>query len=213
MGAVSNVEIVNMALDHLGERPISSLSEQSTPAKVANRVFDRVREIVLSSGAFRFAIAVSELTQLAAGSEVYQFAYALPVDCLYPLGIVDQTSGLDLEAEWEEIGGALHTDQATVKLRYVRNETNPTRFDRLFIDALAWRLAAQMARPVTGDTELAQLAIQAYYNALKVARGHSANRARKRNNLGRGLVRRRRGIRGGSPGEEWYPGDAGYTVS
>jgi len=46
----------------------------------------------------------------------------------------------------------LLTDMYAAGLKYIRRVTDPGEFDALFTDALAWRLAAELLKPIEGSS-------------------------------------------------------------
>lgn len=56
-----------------------------------------------------------------------------------------------------------------LKINYIRRETNPAKYFPLFVNALATRLAAELAIPVTEDIRKNQLMMQLYKTALRDA--------------------------------------------
>ena len=84
----SKLEIVNIALARLGESPIQSLTEDSVPARVVSLLFDSARRSALRDYNWSFAIRSDSLARMAALPDEmfdFQYAYALPPDCLRAL--------------------------------------------------------------------------------------------------------------------------------
>ena len=187
MSAATRVEIANMALLRIGQRTIASFEESSVEATLAKRWYDRTRKTVLASAPWRFAVKNAELAVLSdAESGKYLYAYALPSDLIRALYLCDQT-GAELPVEYEVVGNQIWTDDDTGQLRYVWDQTDPNRFDVLFIDVLAYKLAAELATGITGRTDLAASMLQAYVALLPSAKSASAGAARKPQNLGQSL--------------------------
>lgn len=88
----SDVEICNMALAHLGSNTlITSLNppDGSIEASHCKTFYPHVRRLVLDVGNFDFALRRQALSTLATNpSNAWQYAYALPSDCLSPLRIL-----------------------------------------------------------------------------------------------------------------------------
>ena len=181
----------NKALRRIGEGRVNNLDYPFNSAleQDLSEIYDEVVDEVLCSGAFRFAIKVRSLGALAdAESEEYDYVYAKPADCLKPLALVDPTQGAPLQ--FEETAQGLETDESPVSLRYVARVTDPALFDKLFVSALAWRIAAEVATSI-GKPELAAQAWNGYRAEIRVAQGASSNAARKPNQDGMSTINAR----------------------
>ena len=146
--------ICNLALARLSETAIMSLDDETQPARYCKRFYAQTRDAVLQSHAWNFAIARVLLSRLAeepiAG---WAHQYALPVDCLRIL----QVNGYEWHERqglFETEGRALLTDAEVANVRYIRQVTDANLFTPLFSEALAVKLAAQLAQPLTGSREL-----------------------------------------------------------
>ncbi|MNP72820.1 hypothetical protein D3C76_1694440 [compost metagenome] len=60
----------------------------------------------------------------------------------------------------------MHTDQPEALARFTFNVEDPTYFDSLFVDAFAWKIACEVAVPLTSKAEFRQMAEQQYSMAL-----------------------------------------------
>ena len=70
------------------------------------------------------------------------------------------------------------TDSDTVKLKYIKQITDPNEFDALLIQAIGLRLASEIAESLTGRPELRNNLFGKYQSALAEARSvDSAERA------------------------------------
>lgn len=78
----------------------------------------------------------------------YKYAHALPSDFIR----VDEVGEGDRRYRIES--GYLHTDDAAVELRYVKQLTDPADFDILFARGLAVQLAKDLCVALTGSREL-----------------------------------------------------------
>lgn len=150
----SEVDICNLALQRLGAKTISSLSDDSTAARECNRVYAHARDSELRAHPWSFARA---RVALAADSTDPSFGYAkqytLPSDYIRILPTRDQS---DLQIE----NGKILTDEtAPLNLVYIKRETDPNKFDQLFIDLLVARIARDLAEKITqskGKIEISQ---------------------------------------------------------
>lgn len=166
---VSEISICNSALIKIGADVISALSQDTKSARCLNAVFDQVRDEVLRSHPWNFAITRSSLTPTA-NTPVYEYdyEYSLPSDCLRVLGFdVDD----DYETpEYVIEDGKILSNYSEMKLRYVYRNEDPSSWDPMFAEALAWRLAQQVAYALTQSASVVAYAAAGYERALAFAR-------------------------------------------
>lgn len=108
----------------------------------------------------------------------WKYAFLLPIDCLY-VRTVDDSERTDY---WRVQGRNILTDiQAPLAIAYTRDLTidpltgvNVTggerlEFDALCADAVAMRLAARIAKRITGSDSTADMMMSKYLDALRTA--------------------------------------------
>lgn len=147
MAISSNVAICNLALLRLGTNPITSLTEGTTAANACNLVFDHCRETLLRRHLWNFAI---EQVLLAADTSTPSFKYSnkfpLPADFLRVKEIYEQGSPYEIDGQF------IHTDDgAPLKFSYVKDITDPTKFDSLFVEALVLMIVLKIGARIQGD--------------------------------------------------------------
>jgi len=161
----SEVDICNLALQRLGAKTISSLSDDSTAARECNRVYAHARDSELRAHPWSFA---RDRTSLAADSTDPAFGYAkqytLPSDYLRLLPTALQD---DFQIE---NGKILTDDTAPLKIVYIKRETDPNKFDQLFVDLLVARIARDLAEKITQSKTKIELAQAIYEEMRKEAR-------------------------------------------
>lgn len=174
--ATSEVQIVNVALTILGEDPIASLTDATTAARVANRIFAPQRDALLRSHPWNFATKRATLAQLAeAPAFGFAYQYALPNDYIFVQSLNDNDQSEDVGDRYKvEMSAAgqrvLVTDEGTAQIRYTARVTDPTQFDALFDVALAQKLAAELADTLTNSTTKADFHEKKFSNRLGEAR-------------------------------------------
>lgn len=183
--AVSSVAVCSLALTRLGGQPIASLAESSKEAQLCRTFFDLSRDATLRDHPWNFATRRRALAQLASGGTdgdaaiPWSYIYAWPSDCLLARRIhnpVSTTDAIPFEAATNSNGErVIYTDQATATLVYTALVIDLTLCDPLFIEALTWKLAAELALPLTQDRGLMQVATTMYQNAIAKARTIDAN--------------------------------------
>lgn len=163
----SEITIINEALTKLGEQAILTRTEDSRPARTANRTFDSIRDTMLRQHPWNFAI---KRTTIAANSTApdwgYAVSYNLPPDFLRLLSI-NNPSELPYCIE----GTKILTDiSGTLSIRYVSRITDIDSMTFAFREALVARLAMEWAEPLSGTTTLWQQMAEMYKDKLRVAK-------------------------------------------
>ena len=163
---ITPTSICNSALAKIGAPTITSLEEQNKGARLCKRLYPTFRDDVLASYPWNFAITRVELAQLADVTPAfgYTYAYQLPSDCLRVL----ETETKD--QEWKIEGRYLVTDEASIFIKYIRREENSSLFSIMFAEALAYRLAMELAYPITQNASLRDRFEKAYKEVLRDAR-------------------------------------------
>lgn len=155
---VSEVEICNAALLKVGdENTISALGEDGREGETLALVYPQTRDLLLASHPWNFAIGRSNLSKDAV-SPAFGFSnqFLLPGDLLRALGLYGTSE------PWKVEGDRLLTDAGTAKLIYIKKVTDTGKFSPLFTEALATRIAAEIAEVITGSQEKAQKLFQEF---------------------------------------------------
>ncbi len=174
--ATSSVQIVNSGLILIGAEPINSLSDTSKAAKLANRMYDLLRQDLLLSHPWNFAVARKELAVTVNTPEYdYAYEYTLPSDVLRVLD-TDLPQGEPWEIGINPTTGdkVFMTDSSAVKIKYVKNLTDTTLFTPTFEQALAARIAAHFAYALVQSSTLQQNMYSLYKDLLSSARSFDA---------------------------------------
>lgn len=165
----SQVSIINTALGRLGANSITSLTDNSAEQILAVNAWDIVRQEVLRTHPWNFAIADIELNQIAGAPEFeYKFAYQLPSNCLRLLQVYG-------DPVFKLQGKRILTDQSVVKIKYVYDVTDTTLWDASFTDVIAQRLATELAYALTKSQTTADSMFQIYERKLRTAKHIDAN--------------------------------------
>lgn len=174
----SQTEICNRAVTKLGAARITSITENSKSARVMNALWDTVRRAELRRRIWTFAALRTTLPALASQPEWgYGHGYQMPSDCLRLLQ-VGQTFVVPALTDYRDQddsayqieNGVILTDQnAPLKIRYIRDITDPGKFDALFVEAFASKLAYEGAEELTQSLSKKQQALEDYKMALRDA--------------------------------------------
>lgn len=171
--ANSELEIVNSALHKLGVERILSFSDDSKRARISDDMYEIIRDEVLASHPWNFAIKRVELAATVSTPEFeYTYEYQLPNDCLRVLD-TDSTYGSSTSNFVIE-GRKVLSDESTLKIRYIYRNTNVYQYSPQFTEALATRLAASMAYSIVQSSEREKQLLEIYEKLIKEARSADA---------------------------------------
>lgn len=171
------VEISNVALGMIGEPPITSFQDDLTTARAVNLRFPTVRDAVLRAHPWNFAKKRQQLAQLVETPAFgYDVQFELPADWLRMLEVNPTRGGVSVTApDYRIEGRKLLLNGATeAKIVYVARISDTTRWDALATEALAGRLASELAISVTQNRTLAGQLFQQYQDKLAEARSVDA---------------------------------------
>ncbi len=194
----SPVSIFNLALAKLAQDvTISSFTERSKEARIAARLWEPMRDLVLADRQWPWAMkAVALALEDEAPIPGWRYRYARPLDCITVVAVTDENGlrrcrrmsqwcddairhryGFEYESAAGEQGTSILCDHEQAHLIYVARVTDPGRYPAQFAEALACKLAEEAAPSVIGDrgftskTGLKQL----YQLALSQAAAHDYN--------------------------------------
>ena len=167
---MTEIEICNRALDHLGADSISSLVEGTKAANLCARNYPIARDAVLRASPWNTAMrraALPALTTAPAWGFAYQ--YQVPADCLTVTRLEDEDAIFRVE------GRQILTDEgAPLNILYIARITDTAQFDPALCEAIAARLASDIAYAVTGSATMTQTMLEVYERVLREARGVDA---------------------------------------
>ena len=198
----SVVGICNLALTRIGAQTINSLDEASSAARNCTALYEPTRDTMLRARPWRFARRRAVLAALGLDESQmpreWRHVYALPADCLTALyiepadgGSIDYLRGCHREYEYRRIPDEtppfelradrqILTDEEEAVLIYTGRVEDPTRFDPLFVEALSWRLGADLSTALKGDARRRQEALSEAQAAINTAAATDANETTQR---------------------------------
>ena len=179
------LDIINMACNRIHVPPVGSLSDPTPQARIAASEFDNARDAVLREHVWAFATREDDLAPLHIPENPEKpdkenaFRYTIPGDCLFIQSVRDN-SGRTIKHRLADHDGMtiLCTTNEAARITFTARITNTERFDPVFVDALAWRLAVPMATGIAVDMEKANAAQSMYEQAIgrgKVADAEEEN--------------------------------------
>lgn len=178
--ALSDVDIVNIALVALKARPITSLDDKNNNGSVSNQTYEPCRDAVLRAYPWNCAMERTSLSASATAPS-WGFARQFPLPegpkpvprCLrvYEIDGERCRSGIKykIERRW------IRTNQPSpLNILYIAQLEDPAQYDPLLVQAIAARFQSQIAYAITGSAAVASEARQAYRDILAEARSADA---------------------------------------
>lgn len=161
--AISNTSICNMALARIGAERINDygdVSETNLGAIYCRLFYDQTRKALLRSHWWRFAAARAALSESTDAPDFeYDNQFQLPNDFLAKKSLYEDntTAGNVVIDSYAFEGKLLLTDESSVNLRYIKDVTDPTEFDPLFVELFVLTLAMSLVIPLSkNDGKLRQ---------------------------------------------------------
>lgn len=169
----SDVTICNLALSHIGDDRINSLDDATRQGRACKLLYATSRDAVLREHPWNFATGREYLALLSGVTPVGRsYAYAYPSDCIFAREIWQEVEQLTptpfavLRISGQRV---IVTDEANAALEYTARVTDTTQFDALFIDALSYKLASELAMPLTRSVPITQAMLSLYVNRMAQA--------------------------------------------
>ena len=154
----SVIDICNMALDYCNVKNLTSLEEDTKQSTICARWYDTVRKSLLLNLNASFSIKRAILPEVVNHKIAYGYkkAYSLPSDCLQVLNLDSPTDDKYYQIEGEYLY-CDKNDNEQIKIRYIADIKDVTKFDAEFCDCLALKLAEKICLPLTEDIEKANM--------------------------------------------------------
>lgn len=179
---MNRTDICNMALSFISRQRIDSLDDQSEEAKHCKIYYDHVRKRLLKMYNWGFSRKTERLASRADVVPGWHFVYGYPQQCLSVQFVFDDNHAPVREMERQEwqvitLSGndkviATNVDEAWAE--YIMDVVNTETFSDEFIEAQARMMAAYMAGPLTGSTDLFNVNMQLAQAAIGLAMQENA---------------------------------------
>lgn len=176
--SISDVDICNLALSHIGEGPIRNLSSIGQKESLCNIFYPMSRDYHLTIYNWSFARRTSKLQALdedhAKGTP-----FQMPSGCLSPRYIyprVKTKRRYYIEKDRIIIPEVWLIDGVDQHLCYTFKETNTSLFSSPFYDLISMSLASKLAGPITGSYKLASALRKELMPLQVIAETEDANR-------------------------------------
>lgn len=196
------VDICNLALGRIGQgasSPIQSIDpgvDDSEAARACARSFPLAMKSLLREHPWSWAQGSSLLALSSESVSGFGYAFAYPADCITLHGLTPD--GVDLSlypaSVWDSVirpypyrivaaadgeSRLIATNLSPARAHYTRSITIPAFADALFQDALAWKVAKEIALGLRANPQMAQAAESEYQIALSKAVAANDNEARR----------------------------------
>lgn len=172
MGVIdSEVAVCNKALGLIGDKIITALDEDSKAGRLCTLLYGQCRDAVQRAHPWNCCISRATLPALSSTPDWgYDYEYALPTDpyCLRVLHMEDLSYEFKIERR------KLLTNEDSCKILYVARIVAVAEWDKLLVDAVAARLAHELAIPITDSRTLAETRWALYESILSEARSIDA---------------------------------------
>ncbi len=198
----SKLDVYNLAIYKLAQSVgIPTLADRSKAADVFNRLYDPMRQLVLTERVWPWSLRAAALAPAAeAPQPPWAYRYQYPNDCLTAMAVlpVDQIGTAPLSSfadegymrniaafshRWEmsygEDGTTINCSGPNAWLVYAVDVQDESRFSPHFVNCLATRMAAEAGPPIIGEAGLnnkSQL-LQEYTLAMSYGGAHASNQS------------------------------------
>lgn len=168
---VSQVQIINRALAHLGMNPITNIQSDTPSAIVANQFWEQCRDDVFSEHRWPFANVQVNLALVTDEISGWEFVYGYPAKCarlfnVFNEGTISEKDIQEFEVVYISSSNkrvvCTNLDEAIGEYTYKVSDTSI--WDSKFITAFSYRLASEMAHSLIGDVDKG-LKLMQIYNA------------------------------------------------
>ena len=156
----SETDVINVALRMIGATAVSVRTDGSTNGNIVDDIYDDIRDGLLRSHNWNFAIKRVELAKLAT-EPAFQFdsAYSLPSDWLRTVSVHTNNEGVGTVLyRMELVAGvrAIVVNSEDLFMRYVSAITDTNLMTADFRTVLEATLAGALALPITSSNTMAE---------------------------------------------------------
>jgi hypothetical protein len=182
------VDICNLALTHIGQKNITSLSDATENARRCLQIYANCRDEVLRDAAWKFATVIATLVENDVVTVVgWDYVYDLPADYVRIRKIyTDDTTLFDtmisnsamfvntipvtnprgipykIVYDVDTAAQVLVSNANPLYIEYTVRINNPSFYDAMFIKALSFKLASELANYLCTDSNESDKMLQRY---------------------------------------------------
>lgn len=187
----SVVDVCNLALQKLGAKRISALTDQTPSARACNLLYTSARQAELRKYDWNFAIQRVQLAaDVPAPAWGRQNSFTLPSDYIkltndYPEDLTEDATQAGITVaftatftglkDWVIEGKAIITnDESPLNVRYIADITDTTMWDSLFVKAVATCMAFEMCEELTQSNTKKESLAKEYEVIIEMAKKQSS---------------------------------------
>jgi hypothetical protein len=178
----SEVSVANQALGWLGLDRIISLDDNTKTAALCKDNLPPLRDAILEGCDWTFAQKRAVLSPSNTPAIWgYSYSFPLPADCLrvnYATDSPDDLESMPLDP-WVKEARSILCNASILYIRYTRREDDPKVWSEGFSQALASRLASDIAIPATNSKEHMKLMFDLYKQKLQEAVQNDGRQGRR----------------------------------
>lgn len=165
----SETEIANSALIKVGAATILDIDDNVKSAKLCKRRYYELRDKLLRTYPWSFAIKRVELAQIAtAPAYGFDYAYQIPSDSLRIIEIDYRCT------DYRREGDTIVSNNSELFIRYTQRITDPNKMDVAFRESLAAKLAQEICISLADNQNLYKILAKDFLNSISEARNTSA---------------------------------------
>lgn len=182
------LQIWNRALGHVGVgSTLAEQQEESAPARAIRRFWPGARDTVLAEQGWLFANRTMAPVPVEPAPHPWRYAFLQPADCIAVRAVYEGSQLLKAVA-WETGGDTtaqgidralVLTDTPLAYVAYTRRVEDVTRWPAWFADAVSWRLAWEIAMPLSQSRDVRADCLRWYQETLERARVMDARQQRQ----------------------------------
>lgn len=167
---MDSTAICNLALAKVGDIAILSLDDPTPEARFCKLFYEQTINELLRLHQWNWATTFARLSQTTPSPDIaWQYAYLLPVD--YGRIITFNAFSSAMPRPTYQLGtGVLYTDESVAEISYVREITNSDEFDPMFVELIALKIGARLARPLAGSLDIEKTLLGEFSKSLNEAR-------------------------------------------
>jgi hypothetical protein len=177
----TELDVVNRALIKIGAKEISSLTESGRNPRIMNAMIDVARDKFLRTNPWNYGVTRAQIAKDTVAPEWgWSSRFVLPSDYIKMLAVESSTNteptayqskNTPKNIEYKIEGDYILCDETDpINIRYVKRETDMSRWDSMATEALASLLAYEACIAVSGDKQMKQMFYSEYKDCLDEAR-------------------------------------------
>lgn len=164
----SETDICNRALALLGQEKIININDPNNVAEMCNTLYPSSRDKCFEDRMWSFCLKRIMAAPLTVPPPFgYANQFQVPSDCIILRSVDDGNSRGTLD--WVREGDKILTDAAEIAIIYSATVLNPDLWTNAFIEALVFKLASDLAMPLTENAKIRNTYEQDYHRKIQEA--------------------------------------------